>query len=398
MNATAAKSRPARSAANTSATRVATRDRLVEIMAQLDGAFVGRTDAIECIALAALTRENFLFIGEPGTAKTALVERFFQHVVPTRFFNILCGSFTTLDELCGPPDIKAFQAGKYARQTADMLPEADVAFLDEAMKCNDGAMNSLLKILNERTFENRAIPLRILGSATNWPEVRSRSANVEALYDRFVLRHVVEAPTGPDLVRVLKAVRGVARYQPNTTITLDELDGAAAEVDAVDVPDPILEKIGEIVEQLAGDGVVVSPRRAGKCLGILQARAWLSGRNRVELADMAALRFVLWTNEPDIAAVDARLATLDRAQLREALNLIDSLMARYRAVTNASRLERLEVCPVLIKDMKDAGGRLLAIEPLLTESSLAKVRAAKADLKAAFIDTRAMAKSDVVGQ
>ena len=44
-----------------------------------------------------------------------------------------------------------------------MLPEADVAFLDELLNANSAILNSLLLVLNERVFrrgrETRKLPL-----------------------------------------------------------------------------------------------------------------------------------------------------------------------------------------------------------------------------------------------
>jgi len=48
--------------------------------------------------------------------------------------------------------------------TTGKIPEADVVFLDEIFKCNDGVLNSLLTALNERKYTNegRTYPIPTL--------------------------------------------------------------------------------------------------------------------------------------------------------------------------------------------------------------------------------------------
>src|SRR5881392_2981474 len=86
-------------------------------------------------------------------------------------------------------DIKAFREGSYVRRTDAMLPEAEIAFLDEIFKSNSAILNSLLTILNERRFftGSRAInvPLCSLYGATN--EIPNDEA-LSALFDRFLIR------------------------------------------------------------------------------------------------------------------------------------------------------------------------------------------------------------------
>ena len=66
-------------------------------------------------------------------------------------------------------------ADKYVRVTTGKLPETEFCFLDEIFKASSAILNTLLKILNERTFDPgdgvvRTVPLKLCLAASNeWP-------------------------------------------------------------------------------------------------------------------------------------------------------------------------------------------------------------------------------------
>jgi MoxR-like ATPase len=80
-----------------------------------------------------------------------------------------------------------------SRKTDGYLPTAHVAFLDEIFKSSSSILNSFLTILNERKFHNGRetidVPLITAFGASN--ELPDDEDNLEALYDRFLLRCVV---------------------------------------------------------------------------------------------------------------------------------------------------------------------------------------------------------------
>src|SRR5207237_6224842 len=134
--------------------------------------------------------EHMLLVGPPGTAKSALV-RLFSRLIDARYFEYLLTRFTEPNELFGPVDIRAFREGVYTRRTETMLPEAEIVFLDEIFKSNSAILNSLLTILNERSFANGSkimkVPLISMFGASN--EVPNDD-NLAAIFDRFLLRVV----------------------------------------------------------------------------------------------------------------------------------------------------------------------------------------------------------------
>ena len=78
---------------------------------------------------------------------------------------------------------------------AGKLPQAVVAFLDEVFKANSALLNSLLTVLNEGEFDDgtgirKQVPLEMLVGASN--EMPEEGEGLEALWDRFVLRHITQ--------------------------------------------------------------------------------------------------------------------------------------------------------------------------------------------------------------
>lgn len=366
------------------------RERFTATVSQLSDSFVAREESISVIALALLTRNNFLLIGDPGTAKTRLVECFFEHVVDASHFSCLCGSFTMLDEIVGPTDIKKFQDGRWGRVTEDMLPEADFAFLDEIMKSNDGTMNMLLRILNEREFGGEKIPLWTVGAATNWPEVDQRSEKVEALYDRFVLRHHVQCCAGEDHTRMLVASAKLDRYSPAHRFTIDELRAAREEVRSVSISQELHKQVTGVVKRLKEQGTVVSDRRSAKSLDVLRARAWCSGRDAVTLLDFEALRYVFWGSRDEIKVIEAVTDTIDREVVKSAVANIDKVRQQYADLSRSDRDARVKAAGVLIKNMAETANETKALlkSGTLTEKGAEELRKANGKLKSDYLKFR----------
>ena len=162
--------------------------RLKFLSRSLQDLFTGRDPAIDLIALSAVCHEHMLLIGPPGTAKTEIITRF-ADLIDARAFHYLLTRYTEPTELFGPLDLQQFQKGTYHIRTTDMLPEAQIVFLDEVFQGSSPILNSLLTILNERTFHNgsvrQPVPLIcMIGAANTVPD----DPWLQAFADRFVLR------------------------------------------------------------------------------------------------------------------------------------------------------------------------------------------------------------------
>src|SRR5262249_38162923 len=113
--------------------------------------------------------------------------------VDARGFHYLLTRFTEPSELFGPLDLEKFQDGTFHIRTEGMLPEAQIAFLDEVFQGSSAILNSLLTLVNERVFHNgsyrQPVPLiTLVGASNSLPD----DPAVYAFADRFVLRLQVD--------------------------------------------------------------------------------------------------------------------------------------------------------------------------------------------------------------
>lgn len=138
-------------------------DARVQARRAVDSAAVGlveRRVLVELVLLAAIASEHVLIIGPPGTAKSAAVRRVATQLGGT-YFEYLLSRFTEPSEVFGPVDLNALREGRVEVRTDGMLPESDVAFLDEVFLGSTAILNNLLTILNERRFRHGSTTLQV---------------------------------------------------------------------------------------------------------------------------------------------------------------------------------------------------------------------------------------------
>jgi len=276
-------------------------DKLRKIREELQQLFLERTELIDGALAALLAAQHVLIIGPPGTAKSMLADELCRRIVGATYFQWLLTKFTTPEELFGAVSLKALEADDYRRVTANKLPEAHIAFLDEVFKASSSILNAILTIINERMFHNgrqvTAVPLLTLFGASNeLPE----DDELLALYDRFLLRFVV-GYIGEEF-RFLKMLQAAAPTE-RTIISLDELRQMQAAVRDLPVPTAVIRGIADIRRELQKKNIVASDRRYRQSLSLLQALAYLNGRTEVAEADLFFLEHVLWKEPSERAEI-----------------------------------------------------------------------------------------------
>ena len=261
---------------------------------ELQAPFVGREEEALVIALALLTREHAVLIGEPGTAKSAIARRAAQ-LIRARFFKYLLTRFTEPSELFGPLDIAALREGVYRRVTRGKLPEAEIAFLDEIFNANSAVLNALLSILQERVlydgYTEIRVPLWSLISASNRvPE----ESELEALYDRLLFRHHVR-PLNEDLWSDLLDAAWELERNPEEKVEpvmdmsdLIEYHKLLFSVDLSQVRSQLLRLFVALREKK----IHLTDRRKAKTLKAIAAHALLNGRLVAAEDDLIVVKYI----------------------------------------------------------------------------------------------------------
>lgn len=302
--------------------------RLSNVIDIASAKLVERRLLFELVVLGLITREHVLFIGPPGTGKSAAVKSAAEQF-QGRYFEYLIGRFTEPSELFGALDLAALKDGEVRPVTQNMLPEANIAFLDEIFLGSTAILNTLLGVLNERTYRRgtfeRQVPLWSCVAASNaLPE----DPMLQAFADRFLLTSFIEPVSEENLTALLRAGWEQAQTElgtdtkadstPLSAADLEVLTQAAAQVDLSDV----LEPYAHILRKLRVGGLALSDRRLVKGQKLIAAAALLAGRQKAGISDLWPVVYMvqdqgLQTEVKDL--LTAELAKGENALLSESV-------------------------------------------------------------------------------
>ncbi|MFF4446436.1 AAA family ATPase [Streptomyces sp. NPDC001502] len=299
---------------------------------------IDRETVAEVVTLCAVAGEHLLVVGAPGTAKSEAVRRIAGQL-GGRYFEYLLGRFTEPNELFGPVDLRGLREGRVEFETAGMLPEAEIAFLDEVFLGSTAVLNTLLGLLNERVFRRgRTVldsPLRIcVGAANHLPD----DPALAAFADRFLARVFVEPVADARLEELLEAGRRpavVSAAPAGPGGLLAAVDRLAAAARACDL-DEVTPLVGTALRRLRAAGVPVGDRRAVRSQKLVAAAAVLDGRTTASARDLWVLPLIAPTADTQALARDTLADLVEKAANRSLVHAAEELSR-----STAARAERL---------------------------------------------------------
>lgn len=342
----------------------------------LNAANLERESVIDGLLASLISKQNAFLLGAPGTGKSDLVRSMCKGIENTNYFGYLLTPTTDPSEVFGPVAVTKLLKDEYTRDVDGYLPSAHIGFLDELFRGSSAILNSLLTLLNERTFNNGKdvidTPIQSIVAATNsWPDEES----LQAFADRFLFRPTVDFLKKPTSKRKLDewALGMSERPKVDAHLTLTELSQLQEVAANLQVSEEFLDRFSNVWDALASRNIFVSDRRRVQILKFLKAWAIVQGDDELypEHLHNSIVHIVYQTPDDQNTineVLEQEIPTADRV-FNDAKRAAAGIMSEY--ASNAHRqkargLEDLNAYVVLLrkyhKDMqlvRDKVGEIL---------------------------------------
>lgn len=287
--------------------------RIDEIIKKLSAGLYEKEEVIALTLLCALAGKSIFLFGLPGTAKSLIVRRIASAFEDSKYFGQLMNRFSTPEDVFGPVSLAKLKEDKFERQMEGYLPMADFVFLDEIWKSSPAILNTLLTIINEKVYRNGSqevkVPLKALVAASN--ETPPKGQGLEAMYDRFIMRLLVEPAKGADNFKALIADKDIsfdAGFSKEEKISTKDWEELKNKIESVKVPENVFNIIIAIKNEIEeynknNEPIYISDRRWKNIVSLLKAAAYFCDREEIQPVDCFLIRHCVWTLEENIEEV-----------------------------------------------------------------------------------------------
>jgi MoxR-like ATPase len=315
---------------------------LQNFRASLNLSFLERTDVIDGVLASIITEQNCFLFGAPGTGKSELVREVSKGFDGSKFFSYLLSPTTDPSELYGPVAVSKLLEDEYTRDVSGYLPDSNIVFLDELFRGSSAVLNSLLQVLNERTFNNGKeliqTEIKSVVAATNsFPSEES----LQAFCDRFLFRPTIEGLKKPTSKRKLYGwALGGNRPSVISKLTMDSLKTLKVATEQVEASDEFIDIFTECMDMLESRGIIISDRRRVQVLKFLRGWAIVQGEDTLHAEYLhSTLHHIVYQSEEDVATikevVDQVVPTADKF-IRSAQRASNALMNEFNTLRTRS--------------------------------------------------------------
>jgi MoxR-like ATPase len=269
-----------------------------KVVGEVSKVVYGLEDELRIILASLLVGGHVLLEGMPGVAKTTLAKALASSM-RLEFRRVQFTPDLLPSDIIGTM-VYDQRSGEFRLRRGPVF--TNILLADEINRASPRTQSALLEAMQERqvTIEGNTLPLPepFLVIATQNPiELEGTFPLPEAQIDRFLVKVTIPMPGREVLRRILRGLETIERWPVEPVASRDEILEARRAIWRVEVSDPVVDYIIDLVEETHRHPDVrlgASPRAAIALQQLARALAALEGRGYVIPDDVkTAARYVL---------------------------------------------------------------------------------------------------------